>query len=182
MDSSHTTTDDMPLQQLASRALGELKRLGYGKKSLWRYRTVCYRLIAFAEENGLEDRYSDQLVRRFVDAWGPHDGQPAAPSADLLRCIPFIVTVLADFSRSGRIERTRTDLRNVSIPPAMKKPLRDYEAYCRDRRHLRQSSIAERMRSLTVFVDFLHARNVRRLEQLRRTDLTEVVPEKWTVC
>ena len=178
MDSPHTTTDHMPLGQLVSRALRELKRLGYGRKSLWRYRTVCKHLIAFAEENGLEDRYSDQLAKRFVDAWEPHGSQPTAPSKDLHRCIPFIVTVLGDFSRSGCIERTRTELRNVSIPPAMKKPLRDYEAYCRDRRHLSQSSIAERMRSLTIFVDFLHARNVRRLEQLRRTDLTDFVASR----
>lgn len=175
MDSAHTTTNHMTLQQLVSRVLRELKRLGYGKKSLWRYRTVCKHLIAFAKDNGLEGRYSDQLAKRFVDAWGPHDSQL---SADFQRCIPFIITALGDFSRNGRIERTRTDLRNVSIPPAMKKPLRDYEAYCRDRRHLRPSSIAERMRSLTIFVDFLNARNVRRLEQLRRADLTDFVASR----
>ena len=179
MDSpSGTTTDHMPLQHLVTNTLSELKRLGYRRKSLWRYRTVCNRLIAFAEENDMEDSYSDQLAKRFVDAWGPYNGQSTAPSRDLDRCIPFIVTVLGDFSRSGRIERTRTDLRDVSIPPAMKKPLRDYEAYCRDRLHLRQSSIAERIRSLKIFVDFLHARNVRRPEQLRRTDLTDFVASR----
>lgn len=178
MDSPHTTPNQVPLQELVPRVLRELRRLGYGRKSLWRYRTVCSHLIAFAEENGLEDRYSDQLAKRFVDAWRPHDGQPAAPTQDWHRCVPFIVTVLGDFSRHGHIERTRTDLRNVSIPPAMKKPLRDYEAYCRDRRHLRPSSIAEYIRSLTIFLDFLHARNVRRPEQLRRTDLTDFVASR----
>jgi len=175
---TRTTTDHIPLHQLVSHVLRDLERLGYSTKSFWRYRTVCKRLIAFAEENGLEDRYSDQLTERFLDAWGPHDGEPIVPGEGWRRYIAFVVKALGDFSRDGRIERTRTDLRNVSIPPAMKKPLRDYEVYCRDRRHLSPTSVDDYIRSIRIFVDFLHARNVQKLDQLRRTDLTDFVASR----
>ena len=178
MNAANTTTVNMPLQQLVSHVLRDLKRLGYGKKSLWRYRTVCKHLIAFAKDNGLGDRHSDQLAKRFLDAWRLHDGQPTVPRKDWHRCIPFIVTVLGEFSRDGHIERTRTDLRNVTIPPAMNKPLQEYEAYCRDRRHLRPTSVEDYIRSIRMFLYFLHARNVQSLDQLSRADLTDFVASR----
>ena len=179
MDSPDTTAaNHMPLQELVSQTLRDLERLGYSKKSLWRYRTVGNRLIAFARENGLEDRYSDQLARHFVDAFGPRNGESTKTVSGWRRYMAFVVKVLGDFSRDGRIVCTRSKIRNVSIPPATKKPLKDYEDYCRDRRHLRPSSVAERIRSIKVFMNFLHARNVQRLDQLRRADLTDFVASR----
>lgn len=175
MNADNTATEHMSLQQLVSHVLRDLDRLGYGKKSLWRYRTVCKHLIAFAKDNDLEDRYSDQLAKRFVDGWKRHDDHRTVPSKDLHRCVPFIVTVLGDFSRHGHIERTRTDLRNVTIPRAIDKVLQDYEVYCRDRRHLSPTSVEDYIRAIKLFVDFLHARNVHSLDQLKRVDLTDFV-------
>jgi len=168
----------MPLQELVSQTLRDLERLGYSKKSLWRYRTVGNRLIAFARENGLQDRYSDQLAKHFVDACGPCNGEPIKPVYSWRRYMPFVVKVLGDFSRDGRIECTRSKIRNISIPPAMRKPLQDYKVYCRDRRHLRPSSVDERFRAIKVFVNFLHARNVKSLDQLRPADLTDFVASR----
>ena len=47
MNAPNTITEHMLLQQLVSHVLRDLKRLGYGKKSLWRYRTVCKHPISW---------------------------------------------------------------------------------------------------------------------------------------
>lgn len=172
-----TPTDEVSLKRLVSHALRDLERLRYSTKSMWRYRAVWDRLIAFAEENGLV-LYSDELAHRFLDVWAPRDAERIPSGDGWRRYAAFAVEVLGDFSRNGSIRRTRTDLSNVTIPPAMEKPLADYEEYCRDRRHLRGASVVERMRSLTIFVDFLHSRNVLRLEQLQRADLTDFVASR----
>ena len=183
MDSPNsTTTGNDPLVRLVARALRYLERLGYSRRSLRRYRTVWNRLVVFARENDLGDCYSPELAERFVDVWRLHDGQPIDSSEAWRRHVVFIVKVLGDFSRDGRIERSRTDMSKLNIPAPMKKPLRDYEQYCRDRRHLRPVTIVETVRDITVFLDFLGSRSVERLQGIRPTDLTAfvVARERWS--
>ena len=175
MATSNTTTGSVPLERLAAQALRHLERIGYSRRSLRRYRTIWNHLATFAQENDLGDQHSDELVARFVEARLPRAGEPLDSSEAWRRHVVCGVKVLGDFRRNGRIERSRTDMQSVKIPPAMKKPLRDYEQYCRDRRHLRPASITEMIRGVAIFLDFLGSRNVERLEQLQPVDLTDFV-------
>ncbi len=85
----------------------------------------------------------------------------------------FGVKVLGDFAREGRIERSVTDMQKLQIPPAMKKPLRDYEQYCKERRHLRPISLQEGIREVTVFLDFLGSRNLKTCNRLPPPSLSK---------
>jgi site-specific recombinase XerD len=60
----------------------------------------------------------------------------------------------------------------------MKKPLRDYEQYCRDRRHLRATTLNERIREIAIFLDFLGSRNLETLDQVQPADLTAFVASR----
>ena len=176
MDSSHNAvTENLPLGQLVALALRDLQRLGYSRRSLRRYRTIWDRLVAFAQENDLGDKFSEQLVGRFADAWRLRDGECIDSGEGWRRHVVFGVKVLGDFRRDGCIVRLNTDMQKITIPPAMKKSLRDYEQYCKDRRHLRASTIVERIRELAIFLDFLGSRNVRGLRQIQPADLTAFV-------
>ena len=176
MDPTHKAlADHLALEPLVARALKRLNRLGYSRKSLYRYRTIWRRLVAFAQENDLADGFSEELARRFLDACGQADDEWANKTKWWPRHVAFAVKVLAEFSRNEHMGRFRTDMQRATIPPAMKKPLRDYERYCRDRRHLRPSSLRERIGELAKFLDFLGARGVEKLPQLQPVDLTDYV-------
>lgn len=168
MDSHQKATlDYLPLERLVERALRHLEHIGYGERSLSRYKGIWSRLLSFAEECGFGDEFSEDLATGFVEAC--RTGDHAWPG--WRRHAPFAVKVLGDFRRDGRIERSITDRSALSIPPAMKKPLRDYERYGIERRHLRASTMDERTREIAKFLDFLGARGVQTLREIRSDDL-----------
>lgn len=175
MDSPNRTTRDcLTLGQLVADALHQLEEDGYSKKSLWRYRTVWGRLIDFANESGLEDAYSERLAGTFVDTWHLRQ-ERMLPGQGWRQHVAHCVKVLGDFYRYGDLERSRMIVERLDIPEAMKKPLRDYQQYCRDRRHLRPLTVSERIRAISMFLHFAGARDVQRLQDLQPADLTAFV-------
>ena len=176
--SNHQVSNQQSLKRLVVRALKHLEKLGYSRRSLRRYRTIWQHFIAFSREQNVGGEYSEDLATRFVDTYRIGDGEFVAQKGGWRRHVVFGVKVLEDFARAGRIERSRTDMQKVQIPPAMKKPLRDYEHYCRDRRHLRPVSLAERIREIAIFLDFLRSRNLKTLKQLQPADLTAFVASR----
>jgi len=166
---------DQPLEQLVTDALGQVEKLGYSRRSQRRYRTIWRHLIAFADQEALGGTLSEDLAVRFVEAYRLRADETIEPSEGWRRHVVFGVRVLAAFARDGRIERCRTDVQKVRIPPAMKKPLRDYEIYGRDQLYLRPSSLSLRIRELAIFLDFLGSRNLKTLDQLQPADLSAFV-------
>jgi site-specific recombinase XerD len=166
---------DRQLDRLVADALDQLQKLGYSRRSLRRYRTIWERLIAFAHQEGLGDKFTDDLAVRFVEAYWLRAGEMIEPSEGWRRHVGFGIRVLAAFVRDGRIERCHTDVQKVQIPPAMKKPLRDYEAYGRNRLYLRSSTLSLRIRELATFLAFLGSRNLKAVNQLQPADLTAFV-------
>jgi site-specific recombinase XerD len=59
--------------------------------------------------------------------------------------------------------------------PAMQRTLRDYQQFCKDRLHVRPATLERRTRQLTIFLDFLHSRKGRTLEEIQSLDLSEFV-------
>ena len=179
MDSTdRTTTRDLPLERLVALALQELERLGYSSRSRSRYHTTWRRLIAFAQDNDLGDRYSEELAARFVDISRPRGGEHPAAGDNAQRHTVLAVNVLGDFNRDGRIAPFYTDMLKVVLPPAMKKPLRDYERHCKDRRHLRPRTLAGRIRQIGQFLHFLHSRDVRKLQEMQPADVAAYIDSR----
>jgi len=183
MDSSaHRTAPKLPLDRLVAHALSELEKLRYSRRSLRRCRTVWEHLVRFAREMNLGDEYSEHLATRFVDAHRLQNGERTKVNEEWRRHIPFLVTVLGDFARDGRVERTRIDTSSLQVHPAMKKWLSEYEQYARERRHLRASTLHGRMRTIAVFLDDLGPRNVTSLDQLQPADVAAFVASRGRMC
>ena len=173
--STHQVLTDLPLQQLVARALDELEKLCYSRRSLSRYRSIWHQLVAFSHEMNLGERYSEELALQFCNTYQMREGECLKPSEGWRRHTVFGVKVLGDFARDGRIERSLTDMQKIQVPAPMKKPVRDYEQYCRDRRHLRPSTLRERLREIAIFTDFLGSKNISVFEQIQPADVCAFV-------
>lgn len=169
--SPQQVSNGLPLDQFVARALSELEKLCYSRRSLRRYRTVWQHLVAFCHERNLEDRHSEELTAQFCTAYQSPEGECLKPSEGWRRHIVFGLQVLGDFARDGRIERTITDMQKIQAPALMQKPVCDYEQYCRDRLHLRPTSVRERMRAIAIFADFLGSRGLTIFDQMQPADV-----------
>jgi site-specific recombinase XerD len=174
MDQSNHQVANIP-RWLVAGALSQLEKLRYSRRSLRRYRTIWRHLVAFSRQMNLEDEYSEDLAARFSDAYQMRDGECLKPSEGWRRHVAFGLKVLGDFARDGCIERAVTDMQKIQVPPLMTKPLRDYEQYCRDRLHLRPTTLRERMREIAIFADFLRSRDITILDQMQPADLSAFV-------
>lgn len=168
-------SNNLLLSQLVAGALGELKNLRYSGRSLRRYRTIWHHFVAFSSEMNRGGKYSENLAAQFCNAFQMHDGERLEPNEGWRRHVMFGLKVLGDFARDGYIERAVADMQRIQVPMPMKEPLRDYEQYCRDRLHLRPTTLRGRMREITVFADFLGSREIATLDQIQPADLSAFV-------
>src|SRR5260370_38890688 len=93
----------------------------------------------------LGDEYSQKLVKQFCTAYQMREGERLNSRQGWRRHIVFALKVLEDFAHDGHIERTVTDMQKIQVPAPMNRTLRDYDLYCRDRRHLRQTHLRQRI-------------------------------------
>ena len=77
--------------------------------------------------------------------------------------------------RTGTISRFAVETTGLRVPVGMHKALREYEQYARERRHLRPTSLAERMHNIAVFLDFLRVRGLESLDMLQAEHLSAFV-------
>jgi site-specific recombinase XerD len=131
--------------------------------------------VAFSHQINLGDEYSEDLAARFSDAYQMRDGECLKPSEGWRRHVLFGLKVIGDFARDGCIERAITDMQKIQVPPLMTKSLRDYEQYCKDRIHLRPSSLRERMREIAIFADFLGSKNITIFDRMQPADVSAFV-------
>ena len=169
---------NLPLERLVAHALSELEKLRYSRRSLRRYRTVWRQLVAFSHETNLEDKFSEDLATRFLNMYQIREGECLKPSDWWRRHVVFGLKALGDFARDGCIERPRTNMRQIQIPALMRKPLQEYEQYCRDRLHIRPTTLRNRMREISIFADFLRSRDTSILDQLQPADLSAFVSSR----
>jgi integrase-like protein/integrase family protein with SAM-like domain len=168
-----STSENFQLGRLVADALVEIERLGYSRRSRTRYRTTWEHLIEFSRRKELGDEFSADLASRFLEEYRVRDEQ--VDETGWRRHMVFAVKVLADFAKNGRIERAITEVQAIHLLPTMQNTLRDYEQYCKDRLHLRPSTLRLRTTELTIFLDFLHSRRARTLDQIQAADLSEFV-------
>ena len=176
MEQSHS--ENLQLGRLVADALGKIERLGYCRKSRYRYRTTWEHLIEFSRREERGDEFSADLAARFLEECRVKDEQPDGPSDGWRRHVAFELKVLADFAENGRIERAHTLVQAIDLPSVMQNTLHDYEQYCKDRIHLRPSTLVLRTTGLTIFLDFLHSKKERTLGQIQGADLSEFVSSR----
>jgi len=173
--STHQVSHNLPLDRFVARALSELEKLRYSGRSLRRYRTIWQHLVAFSHKMNLGDEYSEDLAAQFCNAYQMHDGECLKPSEGWRRHVVFGLKVLGDFARDGCIERTVTDMQKIQVPALMKMPVRNYEQYCRDRLHLRPTTLRERLREIAIFADFLGSKSITTFDQMQPADVSAFV-------
>jgi len=180
MDQSNhrLVSGNLPLDRLVGNALGEFEQLGYSRRSLDRYRAIWEHLIEFSRQKKLGDEFSGHLAARFVEEYRAGDKQAHKPGEGWRRHIVFGVKALEEFAQHGRIERAVTDTEKIHLLPVIKKVLREYEQYGKDRLQLRPSTLRTRTRELTIFLDFLNTRKARTLDQIRALDLSEFLSSR----
>ena len=176
--SNHEVANDLLLDRLVVRASSQLEKLRYSRRSLRRYRTIWRHLVAFACHMNLGGEYSEDLAARFSDVYRMRDGECLKPTERWRRHVVFGLKVLADFAREGKVERPRIGKQDIQVPAPMKKSLREYEQYCRDRRHLRPATLHVRMHELAIFADFLRSRNITTLDQMQPADVAAFVTSR----
>ena len=164
---------NVSLERLVNDALGEIERLGYSRRSRNRYRTTWDHLIEFSCRKGLGDQFSSELAVRFLEEYRLTGEEIDMSGQGWRKHAAWGVRALADFAENGRIERAFTDLEAIHLGPAMQNTLCDYARYCKDRLQLRPGTLHERTIELTIFLDFLHSRKVRTLDQIQSLDLSE---------
>jgi site-specific recombinase XerD len=169
------TSQNLSLKGLVSDALSEIERLGYSRRSGNRYRSTWEHLIEFSGRKAMGDQFSGELAARFLEEYCVGDEVTDSSGQGWRRHIVWGVKVLADFAQSGRIDRGKTELEAIHLVTSMQNTLRDYEKYCKDRLHLRPSTLHQRTAELTIFLDFLHSRKARALNDIQPLDLSEFV-------
>jgi site-specific recombinase XerD len=165
---------NLPLNRLVADALVEIERLGYSRRSRNRYRAAWEHLVEFADRKQLGDEFSEDLVARFLEEYRVGDDE-LGPGEGWRRHLVWGVKVLADFAEDGHIERAFAEVAAIQLVPAMQRTLRDYQQYCKDRLQVQPATLDRRTKELTIFLDFLHSRKGRMLEEIQALDLSEFV-------
>jgi site-specific recombinase XerD len=163
------------LERLVTDALSEIERLGYSRRSRNRYRAIWEHLIEFSSRNEQGDEFSGDLAVRFLEEYRVGDEQNERPGEGWRKHMVWGVRVLADFAETGHIERAFAEVQAIHLIPAMQNTLRDYLQYCKDRLHLRPGTLDGRTTELTIFLDFLHSKKARTLDQIQASDLSEFI-------
>ena len=176
--SSFPISRNLSLERLVSDALGEVERLGYSRRSRNRYRTTWEHLIEFSCRKGLGDQFSSELAVRFLEEYRLTGDEIDMSGQGWRKHAVWGVRALADFAENGRIERAFTELEAIHLVPAMQNTLWDYVQYCKHRLQLRPGTLHERTIELTIFLDFLHSKKARALDQIQAPDLSEFLSRR----
>jgi site-specific recombinase XerD len=173
LDSS-SVSRTLSLKQLVADALAEIGRLGYSRRSRNRYRATWGHLVEFAVQKQLGDSLSENLISRFLQEFRLGDDE-LGQGEGWRQHMVWGLRILSDFAREGHLNRTFAEVAMVQLTPAMQQTLRDFQQYCKDRLHVRPTTLERRTQQIKVFLDFLHSQKGRKLEEIRAQDLSEFV-------
>lgn len=166
------------LDGLCAAAAHELLMRSYTLRTLNRYKRVWERLTEFAHAQDCANEYSRDLALRFEQAHGLREGEQLKKGERWRLHLVFSLKILDDFARTGTIARFSVETTGLRIPVGMHKPLREYEQYARERRHLRRTSLAERMHCIAVLLDFLRFRGLDSLDRLQADDISAFIQSR----
>lgn len=165
----------LALEPLCQGAAQELLMRSYTIRTVNRYKRVWEHLADFARSESLPAEYTRELALRFEQAYGLHDSEALKLGQQWRRHLVIGIKALDDFASTGTITRFRVETTGLRVPVGMHNVLREYEQYAREHRYLRPISLAQRMHSIAVFLDFLRTRGLESLDSLRAEDLSAFI-------
>ena len=175
MSSRKSKAKKLPLDELTFSALSQLQVLQYDQRSIRRYQTVWRKLLIYAQQRNYKGKLREQLI---VDFLAHHNIDPQLPVGSnngWKLHAEYGLTLLWSYARYGYFERGNQDATRLNTPAAMKKSLQDYKKYCEDERQLRPSTVAQYLRQVGLFLDFLSKRDVKCFNQIAPEDLSDFV-------
>lgn len=178
LDSEVEVPSTWALDGLCSGALNELLIRGYSRRTVNRYSLVWRHLAEFAREHNLGNEYSRSLALRFEEAFGLREGERLKPTERWRKRLVFGLRILDDYARTGSVVRFVVERSGLRIPQGMQKPMHDYEQFAKEQRHLRMSSLQERMHAIAVFLDFLRSRGVMALDRMQADDISAFIASR----
>ena len=178
MNPNQLVPKEQSLKKLVSGALNQLQRIDYSRRSLSRYQIVWEKLITFANKHEFGNRLSEKLIAQFLKHHGITDAS-ASEEEGWRRHAAFSIKTLWNFSRYGYFERTITQMHKLNIPLAMKKTLNEYEKYCIEKRYLSHPYVNSCVREISIFLDFIGKKNIKKLNQIKAVNLSEFVNSLW---
>lgn len=138
------------LEPLCQGAAQELVMRSYAIRTVNRYKRVWEHLTDFAHAEGLPSEYTRELALRFEQAYGLHNGEMLKLGQQWRRHLVISLKALDDFASTGTIARFKVETTGLRVPVGMHQVLREYEQYARERRHLRPTTLTERMHYLQM--------------------------------
>jgi hypothetical protein len=176
MEQAHCpVSHPLSLDQLVTSALRPLEEFGYSRRSLNRYRARWKHLTECARQITRGEAFSETLAARFLDEYHIREGELTKPKEPWRHHIGVGRKVRGAWAHQGRIAPPVADWQKIHLLPAMKKALRDYEQYGKERLYLHPSTLRRRLTELTIFLDFLSARHIKTLDQMQAVDVSEFV-------
>lgn len=158
MIDTNSPTTSLSLEELTRRAREHLESLNYASNTLRHYDRVWRRLRAYAQEHGLLDALSDDLVDGFFAEVGA--GPTAAERTSYQRTIRRAVTVLGEVALHGAVSRRRSMLPPSRVPTALLASMTDYFEYGERHLDIRRSTRRIRRHHLEAFFIYAHQRGV----------------------
>jgi len=144
----------IPIKELVSAVLAELKRLNYSENTLNLYRRFYNRLITFADDLG-ETVYSEDLGNKYLRVHHHFDLDSYKPfSHRTFRGQARCIRVLGDYQLHGAIMRRRTTKDPYERTPQFVEALVAFQKEC-ELRNYSDQGMRTRIYRTRLFIDYL---------------------------
>lgn len=148
----------LSLEELTRRAREHLESLNYSTDTLRHYDDAWRRLRVYAQEHGLPDVLSEELVDRFFAESGVRP--TAAERTTYHRVLRRAVTVLGEIALHGAISRRRSLLAPSRVPTALWESLAKYLDYYECHLGARRTTRRVHRQHLEAFLVYAHQQGV----------------------
>lgn len=172
---THSDLFDLPLEEVVARAEQHLRDLAYSRRTLTVYRSVWQKLLKFAQQEGLENKFSLDMARCFLVNQGIEANELVVPLSDTQRRIRGAVNTLSKFAQNGYIIRNRIAFQLMQLPLIMQETLHEYEKFCTGHLHLADKTMRVRSRNITSFMNFLHSQRLSSMQAICPSILSDFV-------
>ena len=164
----------LPIEELVTKVLAELKRQNYSYNSLRRFRYFYKRVIAFACEKK-EIYFSEELGRDFLkEKYGCTINYYAQAMPGTLQDPIRMIRVLGDFQLHGVIIRRIVKKPDYAKPQQFEKELIAYEKYCSDNDYSKRG-LRARMQRLFFFIDYLDGKRIGNVGEITAETISDYV-------
>ena len=120
----------LPLEEVVARAEQHLRDLAYSRRTLTVYGSVWQELLKFAQQEGLQNKFSVEMARCFLVSHGLKANELAVPLSSKQCRIRSAVNTLSKFAQNGCLIRNLTTSQRSQLPLIMQETLREYEEFC----------------------------------------------------